>query len=128
MLVSNYNSRCSRGERKKIQIRETALILKGLKCERISEMKSTFSSACHRPLLSVVVVVCFGHYGRFVSFRSFRFGRFGCFVSIASFWSRVAMISFHLFQSFRLFLVSVVSFRCFGCLVHADDLLLKNYR
>ena len=93
-------------------------------------MKSTFSSACHRPLFSVVVVVCFGHYGRFVSFR---FDHFVLVVSVVSsrslpFWSRVAMISFHLFQSFRLFLVSVVSFRCFGCLVHADDLLLKNYR
>ena len=81
MLVSNYNSSCSRGERKKIQIRETALILKGLKCEKISEMKSTFSSACHRPLFSVVVVVCFGHYGRFVSFR---FDHFVLVVSVVS--------------------------------------------
>ena len=44
-------------------------------------MKSTFSSACHRPLFSVVVVVCFGHYGRFVSFR---FDHFVLVVSVVS--------------------------------------------
>ena len=90
ILVSTYSFNCSRGG-KKIQFHETALTFKGLKCERISEVKSAFSLTFHRPLFSIAVVVCFGRYGRFVlvvsvvSFRSFRsfclfqllgFGRF----------------------------------------------------
>ena len=69
-----------------------------LKCERISDVKCTFSSEFHRPFFSIVVVVCFSRYGRFVSivsfwsFRLFRCGRFGRFGSFACF----------------------VSFRCFG--------------
>ena len=72
-----------------------------LKCERISDVKCTFSSEFHRPFFSIVVVVCFSRYGRFVSivsfwsFRLFRCGRFGRYGSFACF-------------------VSVVSFRCFG--------------
>ena len=89
-LVSTYNFNCSRGG-KKIQFHETALTFKGLKCERISEVKSAFSSTFHRPLFSIAVVVCFGRYGRFVlvvsvvSFRSFCFFQllgFGRFVSL----------------------------------------------
>ena len=49
-------------------------------------MESTLSSAFHRQLFSIVVVVCFGH------LWPFRLGRYGGFVSF----------------------VSLVSLRCFG--------------
>ena len=59
--MSNLSFSCSCGG-EKIKFRETAIIFKSIICERISEVKSTFSA-----------VVSFGRFAYFVLVVSFRF-------------------------------------------------------
>ena len=57
-------------------------------------MKSAFSSTFHRPLFSIVVVVCFGRYGRFVlvvSVVSFRSSRSFCLFQLLGFGRFVSL-------------------------------------
>ena len=85
--VSNYSFNHWRGGKKKVW-RDSLNLFQSLKCKRTSEVKSTFSVTFYPPLISIILVVCFGHSGYFVL--------------VVLFWS------FCLFHLFRL----VISF-CF---------------
>ena len=81
----------------KKKVCETALIFKRLKCERISEVKSTSSATFYPPLILTIVVVLFWSQQSFclvVLFWSFHFSCYGRFILV------VMAVSFCLFCYF----------------------------